>query len=129
MINFIQSIIKVSRPVHWVKNFALFAALIFTGTLFVRPYFITVFWAFIAFNLITSATYIFNDIIDAKLDRLHPTKKFRPIASGRLPVQVAFLLMIVLSGSALYLSSLLHPLFFLSVLSYFVLQILYSLFL
>lgn len=129
MTSYISSLIKVSRPIHWVKNFALFAALIFTGTLFIRSYFITVFWAFIAFNLITSATYVFNDIIDAKLDRLHPIKKFRPVASGKLPIQIAFLFLIVLSGSALYLSSILHPLFFLSVLFYFVLQIFYSLFL
>jgi len=43
-------LISAMRPVHWIKNLALFAALVFTGTLFAKGYFTTVFWAFIAFN-------------------------------------------------------------------------------
>lgn len=123
----VRQAVIITRPVHWVKNFALFAALLFTGTLFIPSYVNTVILAFIAFNLITSSTYIFNDIIDADLDRLHPIKKKRPIASKKLPVSFAVFEMIVLALSAFLLSASLNSLFFISVVAYFVLQIAYSL--
>src|SRR5258706_12000502 len=83
------SIVRIARPIHWVKNLALFAALVFSGQLFSEYQFINIVWAFIAFSLATSATYAFNDILDVKQDRLHPIKKYRPIASGQLPVSLA----------------------------------------
>ena len=61
-----------ARPIHWIKNLTIFAPLIFTGTLFNKAYYYNSFFAFIAFCLATSATYIFNDISDVKKDRLHP---------------------------------------------------------
>lgn len=120
-------LIKVSRPLHWVKNLSLFAALIFSKTLFIHSYFITVFWAFIAFDLAASATYIFNDINDAKKDKLHPIKKNRPIASGRLPSSIAILTALILALLSLYLAASLNSLFFLSLLTYLVVQLTYSL--
>lgn len=127
MANIPTEIIKVARPVHWVKNLSLFAALIFTGTLFVPGYFPAVFWAFIVFNLAASATYIFNDIKDAERDKLHPTKKDRPIAAGRLPKNVAGIASLTLALLALYLSASLNTLFFVAVLTYLVVQLFYSL--
>lgn len=127
MANLPFEIVKIVRPLHWVKNLALFAALIFTGTFFIKSYFIKVLWAFVSFCLVTSATYIFNDIMDAKRDRLHPIKKERPIAKGTLPVPLALVVFILLAGSSLYISRLLHPLFFLLVLTYLTVQIVYSL--
>ena len=121
--------IKVARPVHWVKNFALFAALIFTGNLFNVSLFDRVILAFLAFSLATSATYIFNDIIDAKLDRLHPIKKHRPIASGRLPISIAYYEISFLAVLSLYWASKLHPFFFWMVFGYLALQAAYSLYL
>lgn len=121
------SIIKVARPVHWIKNLSLFAALIFTGNLFNQILLDKVILAFIAFNLATSATYIFNDVLDAKYDRLHPIKKFRPVASGKLPVPAALFISLVLGLGAIYLAKALNPLFFLMVLVYLGMQALYSL--
>jgi len=121
------SIIKVARPVHWIKNFSLFAALIFTGNLFNQILLDKVILAFIAFNLATSATYIFNDVLDAKYDRLHPIKKFRPIASGKLPIPAALFISLVLGLGAIYLAKALNPLFFLMVLVYLGMQAFYSL--
>src|SRR5438876_992231 len=63
--------IKLARPTHWTKNFALFAALLFSGLLNHKAMFLIVFLAFWAFNFITSATYIFNDIKDVKKDVLN----------------------------------------------------------
>lgn len=119
-------IIKVARPIHWVKNFALFAALIFSGHLFTDHLFLKVVWAFIIFSLLTSSAYIINDIKDAKYDRLHPIKKNRPIAAERLPVPTAIAAALVLGLFALYLAAHLNPLFFLMVILYLLLQIGYS---
>ena len=127
MVEVAIQILKVARPIHWIKNIALFAALFFTSKLFNPLLFKTVFWAFISFNLVTSATYIFNDIVDAEKDRKHPIKKFRPIASKKLSVKIAIFEIVVLLGLAFTLSLNLNSLFHLSLASYLVLQILYSL--
>ena len=127
MANLPTEIIKIARPIHWIKNLALFAALVFSGNLFVNVYVYKVFWAFIIFSLAASASYIFNDVLDAKSDRLHPIKKRRPIASGKLPVPVALVTALTLALVALYWSTTLSSLFFFLVLLYLVLQIAYSL--
>lgn len=126
-VNTIFQLVKISRPIHWIKNLSLFAALLFSGNLFVEPLLIKVFWAFVAFNFAASATYIFNDTLDAKSDRLHPIKKSRPIAAGKLSVPTALTTAALLTILALYLSAILHPLFFLVVIAYLVLQAFYSL--
>ncbi len=127
MANLPTEIIKIARPIHWIKNLALFAALVFSGNLFVKIYFYKVFWAFIIFSLAASASYIFNDVLDAKSDRLHPIKKRRPVASGKLPVPIALVTALTLALVALYWSTTLSSLFFFLVLLYLVLQIAYSL--
>jgi 4-hydroxybenzoate polyprenyltransferase len=127
MANLPTEIIKIARPIHWIKNFALFAALVFSGNLFVKIYFYKVFWAFIIFSLAASASYIFNDILDAKSDKLHPIKKRRPVASGKLPVPIALVTALTLALVALYWSTTLGSLFSFLVLIYLVLQIAYSL--
>jgi len=120
---------RAARPLHWVKNFSLFAAILFTNTLFIPYYQKLVILAFIAFCLATSATYIFNDIVDIPKDRLHPIKKSRPIASGNLPFGFALLEAGVLALMALLLASSLNQLFFIAIITYLILQVLYSLFL
>lgn len=127
MANLSIEIIKAGRPAHWVKNLALFAALIFSGNLLSTPHFITASIAFVSFGLTTSATYIFNDILDAKRDRLHPIKKYRPIAAGKLPISTAYVLSATLAAASLYISSQLNFLFFLATASYLTIQVLYSL--
>jgi len=127
MANLPTEIVRITRPLHWIKNLALFAALIFTGELFSKGLLDKVFWAFISFNLITSATYVINDILDAKVDRLHPIKKNRPIASGKLSVPLALTLAAGLALGSLAVAAELSSLFFFMVLAYLSLQILYSL--
>ena len=127
MVNLPTQIIKVSRPIHWVKNLSLFAALIFSRQLFVSIPFVRVFWAFVAFSLASSAAYIFNDVLDAKLDKLHPIKRNRPIASGKLSIPIALFIAFSYALISLYLSACLNSIFFFLVLTYIVLQIAYSL--
>jgi decaprenyl-phosphate phosphoribosyltransferase len=123
------AVIEAARPTQWLKNLAIFAALIFTGDLYDNLLFHKVFLAFIAFCFTTSATYLFNDIIDAKKDVQHPIKKNRPIPSGRLPIPLAFIFSTCFALVSLSVSIGLNELFFYTVLSYLVIQISYSLFL
>ncbi len=126
----LTQIIKAARPLHWTKNLSIFAALMFSGNLFNPSYQSLTFWAFVSFSLAASATYIFNDLRDTEQDKLHPVKKNRPIASGRLPVWIAVVEMFVLLIGSMYVARmLLHPLFTISVLAYLVIQLFYSLYL
>jgi len=127
MVNIPAEIIKIARPVHWTKNFALFAALIFSGNLFSDFFYSRVILAFISFCFATSAAYIFNDILDIKSDRLHPIKKRRPLAARKLPISTAIIMMFLLVAVSLYLASGINTLFFLSVAGYVALQVVYSL--
>lgn len=122
----IPAIVKVLRPSHWVKNLSLFAALLFSQNLFDPFLFNKVVWAFVAFCLAASATYVFNDILDTKRDKLHPIKKARPIASGKLSIPVAILMVVFLVISSLYIARLLSYFFYVLLLVYLVLQAFYS---
>jgi 4-hydroxybenzoate polyprenyltransferase len=120
-------LIKVARPLHWVKNLALFAALIFTGTLTIPSYLISVIWAFIAFNFAASSIYVFNDIRDRNKDKKHPIKKQRPIAAGKLSIPVALAYSASLAIAALYIAVNLNQLFFIATVGYLIIQVAYSL--
>lgn len=126
-------LLKTARPRQWVKNIALYAALVFSGFFFTipengeTPYFVTVTFAFFIFCLLTSSVYIINDIIDYDVDRQHPFKKKRPIASGKLSIPLALFFAIALLAAVFFLSLWLTPFFRLMVLGYFILQVLYAL--
>jgi decaprenyl-phosphate phosphoribosyltransferase len=122
-------IIKTIRPVHWVKNLAVFAALLFSGNLFEIKLLIQLFWVFWAFNLAASATYVFNDLLDAKADRLHPIKKNRPLAKKTLSPSLALITSALLALSSLILGYLISNMLFYLLLGYLLLQATYSLFL
>ena len=120
----IIGLIKISRPIHWVKNLGIFAAIIFSGDLFEKALLLKVAYGFWVFNFASSATYAFNDLIDAPRDRLHPIKKNRPLAKGDLStLELAF----VLAAISLIWANQLSSLFFMLILGYLFLQIAYSL--
>jgi 4-hydroxybenzoate polyprenyltransferase len=77
------------RPRQWVKNLFVFGGLIFGQQLFFPPAVWTALGAFAIFCGLSGAIYLLNDVADRDKDRLHPDKRMRPIASGRLPVRVA----------------------------------------
>ena len=124
--SFLQ-VVKVARPIHWIKNASLFAAIIFSGNLLVEPYFNRVILAFLSFGFASSATYIFNDIFDMENDRAHPIKKNRPLASGRLSLPLAILANVIFVTLAIYIAANLNTLFLLSIGAYLSMQALYSL--
>lgn len=95
---------QLLRPKQWSKNSLLFAALIFAEELLSPVAFFTVCLAFVAFCLASSSVYVVNDLVDVERDRLHPDKRNRPIASGRVSKQVAAILVAVLTGGGLALA-------------------------
>ncbi len=118
---------KSLRVSQWVKNIVMFAPLVFSGFLFVPGYFVRVLWAFTLFCLLSSSVYLFNDLVDIKSDRQHPFKKNRPIASGKIPIEVAVFMFLALAGISLLLGFMSSMFFFLAMGGYFVINILYSL--
>lgn len=124
----LKAIFLAMRPIHWIKNISIFASIFLIGEIFDKVEFNKVVWAFIAFCFATSATYLVNDILDAKNDRLHPTKKFRPIASGQLPIGIAVIEAAILTSLAIgtTLLSPLNSLFLFLLITYLVMQFFYS---
>ncbi len=125
----LYDILRLLRPRQWVKNLAIFAAVTFTGELFNPLAVFPVIIGFFVFCGISSASYIINDIIDAKNDRLHPFKKYRPIAHGDVSVPFAIVLAAILIIGALGMATLVNVTFFLFIIVYLLLQICYSTFL
>ena len=99
-----MAMIAAMRPRQWAKNVLVFAAPLAAGQLFE----VDVFWAsvgaFAMFCVISSATYLINDIKDRESDREHPSKCKRPIAAGELSVPLAISLALVLAAIALVVS-------------------------
>lgn len=122
----ILALLKTIRPKQWAKNVFVFTALIFDRKLTNTSAFLTTLAGAALFSLIASSVYIFNDISDSESDRQHPTKKDRPIASGKLPLKAAWASAIFLLLVAFPLAYLLDPAFLAICLVYFVLNLLYS---
>jgi decaprenyl-phosphate phosphoribosyltransferase len=122
----LYNIFRLLRPRQWVKNFALFAAVTFTGELFNPAATYPVILGFFVFCGISSASYIINDILDVENDRLHPFKKFRPLAHGDVNINFAAMLAFALILGSLGVASMVNFTFFLFVIVYLLLQILYS---
>ena len=120
------ALFKTVRPRQWVKNFALFAALVFSGLLFQEGAFSLVFQAFLVFTIFSSITYIFNDLVDVEADRKHPYKKSRPIASGGLPIPMAIFSLVVGVVVGLSWAMQINYYLFISGLAYLILQIFYT---
>jgi 4-hydroxybenzoate polyprenyltransferase len=126
MRDMLAAFLKELRPRQWAKNVFVFGALVFDGKVFQPGPLSRTAAGFVLLCLISSTVYILNDIADLEADRSHPAKRNRPIASGRLPVRVAWPAGLTLGAVTLALSFLLDPGFGLIVAGYFVLNLLYS---
>lgn len=122
----LKALIKTMRPRQWTKNGFIFFALIFDKQLFLLEPFLRTLAGFFLFCMISSAVYLFNDIVDVEADRNHPEKKFRPIASGELPIAVARTTAVLLTVIAVPLGYSLSPAFALILLTYLAINLLYS---
>jgi decaprenyl-phosphate phosphoribosyltransferase len=118
--------IRALRPRQWVKNFLVLLAPLAAGWLFRPEVLRGVALAFVAFCLVSSAVYLLNDVRDVEEDRLHPKKRFRPIAAGELSVPVAAVMAVVLGLGGLGLGYLVDPGLAITLGVYVVIQVLYS---
>jgi 4-hydroxybenzoate polyprenyltransferase len=125
----LRALVETLRPQQWVKNGFIFAALIFSQSLTRWDRCRQVLLATLVFCLVSSAAYALNDILDASEDRRHPTKKLRPIASGRLSASTAGIVGAILGSAGLIAAWKLNSGFFAIVVAYLALNVLYSTFL
>lgn len=123
----LRALFKTMRPRQWTKNAVMFAPLVFDRQLTQTTAVVRTLAAFFLFCLLSSTVYIINDLMDIEADRAHPEKRNRPIASGRLPVGIARAAAAVLLLITLVLSFLLSPSFFAVAVTYFALNLAYSL--
>ena len=117
---------KLLRVHQYIKNLFIIAPLFFSFN-FTSTSFTNVSIAFILFSLIASSIYVLNDLMDIEEDKQHPTKKFRPLASGKVSKSTAKIMIISLSSFSLISSYLFSPYLFTILLIYFILNISYSL--
>jgi 4-hydroxybenzoate polyprenyltransferase len=103
-----SALIRALRPAEWVKNTFVFAALLFGGE-FDFDSALKATGAFVAFCAVASAGYLVNDIRDVELDRRHPTKRHRAIASGALSISAARIVAVVLLVVGLAIGLLVSP--------------------
>jgi len=94
----IYNLVQLLRPKHYLKNFLVFLPLLFSGQLLTAGYVVNALYAFFAFCMAASVVYVVNDIADRKRDAQHPLKKNRPIASGRVSLTQAIILLVVVVG-------------------------------
>ena len=109
--------LKALRPKQWIKNLLVFLPLLFAINQVWTPsnlaplpdLVLRIVILFLAFCAVSSGVYLLNDLMDRKADRLHPTKRTRPIASGQVMVPTAIILMGVLGLGGLAVTYLVHP--------------------
>ena len=95
--------LRLFRPAHWIKNLFVLGPLLFSGRAFDPSALPNALLAFAAFCLVSSGVYAINDVMDKNADRIHPIKRARPVAAGRIATRSAIFggLTLILAGLAL----------------------------
>ncbi len=99
--SFAVALLRTLRPHQWVKNVFVAAALVFSKHLTDADYALRAALAIAAFCALSGAVYAFNDVRDVEADRAHPSKRHRPIASGKVTERSALTMTLVLAIGAL----------------------------
>ena len=122
----VPPIVRALRPRQWTKNVLLFAALVFADKLFEPEAVLRSLLAFVCFCAVSSAVYLINDLRDVEADRVHPTKRHRPIAAGEVSPGLALVVALALLALSLA-GAVLDGLMFLAVVAgYAALMVAYS---
>ncbi|MCC6496337.1 MAG: decaprenyl-phosphate phosphoribosyltransferase [Propionibacteriaceae bacterium] len=121
--------LRAMRPKQWVKNVLVLAAPLAAGRLFEPGILLASLWAFVAFSLVSASIYLINDSRDIESDRLHPKKRFRPIAAGELSQSTAYVLATITVAASLALGFWVARDLGITLAVYWVLQVVYSFFL
>ena len=85
--------INLMRVQQYIKNLFIFMPLFFAGQFTNIKLLLNAFIAFVAFSFVASAVYILNDLYDIEVDKKHPSKRYRPLASGSISKKNAFFFM------------------------------------
>ncbi len=125
-INLLYLLVMLMRPGQWSKNLLVFAALVFSLKSVTIDMVINSIYGFIFFLLVSSCVYILNDFMDREADRQHPTKRFRPLASGVLNPHLTMAFGGTLLITCLVLSALFGIPFSILLTLYFIVNVLYS---
>lgn len=120
-------ILRLLRPKHWVKNVFVLAPLFLAFRFNDLEAVIASLAGFAGFSLAASAVYVGNDIVDREKDRLHETKRYRPVASGRVSVPLALMVLVLLVAASVSMAFALAPMAGVITLTYLVLNTAYSL--
>lgn len=120
-------IVKTIRPHQWVKNVFVLAPVVFAKEIFDPLLLWRAGAAFLCFCLLAGAVYTMNDLADVEADRQHPVKRYRPIASGRVPIPIARALAVSLVTGALIGAAMRSWPFLFVAAGYFGLNVAYSL--
>jgi 4-hydroxybenzoate polyprenyltransferase len=115
------------RLYQWSKNLLVFAALIFAGQLFNIELLTKSILIFFLFSLVAGIVYVWNDVMDMDEDKLHPTKKFRPLASGKITPTVALVLSSFVLSTSLFVSYFISISLTIFLIAYIILNFFYSL--
>lgn len=118
---------RALRVNQWIKNLVVFTAILFSGYLLVPNLFFNSLYAFVVFCLLSSTSYLLNDVIDYKYDIKHPVKKNRPIAAGLITIPQATFLVFVLTLISLLLALLFSVQLFILAFMFILLHFFYSL--
>lgn len=119
--------LKLLRPKDWAKNLFLYLPLFFSGEIFDLTKFVHVFEGFVAFCCIASSIYIINDYADLESDKNHPLKQNRPLASGKVKISIAFMILSLTLITGFLIAYQINFNFLVLLSIYFLLNIAYSL--
>jgi decaprenyl-phosphate phosphoribosyltransferase len=125
----VPAAIRAMRPRQWVKNVLVLTAPLAGGRIFESAVLRGCLLAFVSFCLISATVYLINDVRDVEEDRLHPRKRFRPIASGELSPATALLLAAVTGVLGFAVGFWTSRSLGLTLAVYLIVQVLYSVFL
>jgi len=114
------------RIKQWVKNLFLFVPGFFAGVMFEKENMKLAVAGFFCFSFVASSIYIINDLFDVSMDRNHPKKKFRPLASGEVTTSTALVICGTLMASSLVWSYMMDEVFFKFIALYIVINLAYS---
>ena len=123
------SLLRLARPKQWTKNGFVLAGVLFAEKMFSPSHVLDALLTFLAFCLLSGAVYAFNDVLDVEEDRKHPLKRFRPVASGEVPVPAAVIYSVVLVAAGLALCFYVNVGVVAAGLAYLALQVVYTPFL
>ena len=116
-----------ARPKHWIKNFPVFAAVVFSPAAVSFPTMCASAASFVSFCLIASAVYLLNDLCDIEEDRLHPQKKWRPLAAGVISIGTAATASLLMASCAIAIAFAVGLHHGIILLTYFAVNVAYSL--